>query len=151
MWHRGQSWKQLFVKRGQRSKTQMTHFCGSYYWQKELQRISGTTVFCIKRLFFCIKMNTALARGIWQIFYALGTSLLMAIITHNLSLKILNYPFKVRGTDQWLVHKLLDHRPYSHRGHVGFFALRNIAHRDVTGWQHCIDLMETWPRREYGL
>ena len=48
----------------------------------------------LELLYFCIKMNTALARGIWQIFYALGTSLLMAIITYNLSLKILNYHFK---------------------------------------------------------
>ena len=39
-------------------------------------------------------MNTALARRIWQNFYGLGTSLLVAIITHNLSSKILNYHFK---------------------------------------------------------
>ena len=43
------------------------------------------------------------------------------------------------------------YRPYSHRGHVGFFALRSIVTRDVTGRQHCIDFNETWRRWEYGL
>ena len=56
------------------------------------KRVAGKP---LELLYFCIKMNTALARGIWQIFYALATSLLMAIIIHNFSLKILNYPFKV--------------------------------------------------------
>ena len=40
------------------------------------------------------RKNTALAWGIWQIFYALATCLLMAIVIHNFSLKILNYPSK---------------------------------------------------------
>ena len=62
--------------------------------------------------------------------------------------RVASNPFTSSGKVFFHIHV---HRPYSLRGHVGFFALRNIAHRDVTGWQHWIDLMETWPRREYGL
>ena len=71
MWHRGQSWKTL-----------MTLLLCIIPMAKI---VAGKP---LELLYFCIKMNTALARGIWQIFYALATSLLMAIIIHDFSLTI---------------------------------------------------------------